>query len=79
MVEGINIFREHFSEYKEQYVLIGGLACDLLMEEQGLDLNRQKAEGIHVNSHDLRKHRQDVFLLFPLSNYRNAILPYIEK
>lgn len=31
-----------------------------------LDLNRQKAEGIHVNSRDLRKHRQDVFRLFPL-------------
>lgn len=33
-----------------------------------LDLNRQKAEGIHVNSRDLRKHRQDVFRLFPLIN-----------
>ncbi len=26
MVEGINIFREYFSENTEQYVLIGGLA-----------------------------------------------------
>lgn len=42
MVEGINIFREHFSQYKEQYVLIGGLACDLLMEEQGLDFRPTK-------------------------------------
>lgn len=31
-----------------------------------LDLTRQKSEGIHVNDKDIRKHRQDVFRLFPL-------------
>lgn len=42
MVEGISIFREHFSEYTEQYVLIGELACDLLMEKQGLEFRPTK-------------------------------------
>ncbi|MBQ5344538.1 MAG: hypothetical protein J6F33_05005 [Acidaminococcaceae bacterium] len=31
-----------------------------------LDLTEKKAEGMHVNDRDLRKHRQDVFRLFPL-------------
>lgn len=37
MVNGMQLFREHFSEYQAQYTLIGGMACDLLMSEAGLD------------------------------------------
>lgn len=40
MVNGIDIFREHFSEYKEQYMVIGGFACDLLMTDAGLDFRK---------------------------------------
>lgn len=32
----MDIFKEHFADYKEQYVLIGGMACDLLLTEAGL-------------------------------------------
>lgn len=31
-----------------------------------LDLNDRKAAGEHVNSRDIKKHRQDIFRLFPL-------------
>ena len=31
-----------------------------------LDLRQKKADGIHVNSGDLKKHKNDVFRLFPL-------------
>ena len=31
-----------------------------------LDLKSKKEQGIHVNSRDLRKHRLDVFRLYPL-------------
>lgn len=31
-----------------------------------LDLKGKKAEGIHVNSKDIKKHRLDVFRLFQL-------------
>ncbi len=37
MAHGIEVFREHFSAYKEQYTVIGGMACDLLMSDAGLD------------------------------------------
>lgn len=33
-----------------------------------LDLTRQKSEGLHVNEKDLRKHRRDIFRLFPVIN-----------
>lgn len=35
MAEGLDIFRGHFEQYLDQYVLIGGMACDLLLEEAG--------------------------------------------
>ena len=35
MAVGIEVFREHFRAYQDQYVLIGGMACDLLFDEAG--------------------------------------------
>lgn len=32
MVKGIDTFRQYFAEYEEQYVLIGGAACDIVFE-----------------------------------------------
>lgn len=40
MVNGIDIFREHFNHFKEQYTVIGGFACDLLMNDAGLDFRQ---------------------------------------
>lgn len=40
MVSGIEIFRKHFSNFKEQYTIIGGFACDLLMTDAGLDFRQ---------------------------------------
>jgi len=42
MVNGIEIFREYFSKYKEQYTLIGGMACNLLMSDAELDFRQTK-------------------------------------
>lgn len=35
MAAGMDIFKSHFSEYRDQYVLIGGMACDILLSEAG--------------------------------------------
>jgi len=54
MVRGLAKFREQFRSHAGQYVLIGGAACDLLMEEAGLELFARKpdmldlAEGAHL-------------------------------
>ena len=42
MVRGIETFREWFRGYEEQYAIIGGTACDLLMTEEGLDFRATK-------------------------------------
>ncbi len=35
MVRGITVFKQYFEEYPDNYVIIGGTACDILMEEAG--------------------------------------------
>lgn len=42
MVVGVDRFREHFAEHDHQYVLIGGAACELLMDDVGLDFRATK-------------------------------------
>lgn len=42
MVRGIESFRKWFRGYEDQYVIIGGTACDLLMSEEGLDFRATK-------------------------------------
>ena len=36
MVTGIDSFKEWFKGFEEQYVIIGGTACDILMTEEGI-------------------------------------------
>ena len=42
MVRGIDSFREWFQGYEDQYAIIGGTACDLLMTDEGLDFRATK-------------------------------------
>ena len=42
MVKGIDQFRAHFEGFNDRYVLIGGAACYLAMEEAGLDFRVTK-------------------------------------
>jgi hypothetical protein len=42
MVRGIQRFQEHFKDHVHQYVLIGGAACDLIMQEAALPFRATK-------------------------------------
>lgn len=42
MVNGFDSFRERFKEYADCYTIIGGTACDILMNEVGLDFRATK-------------------------------------
>jgi len=42
MVKGLDLFRQHFADYANQYVLIGGTAATLAMEDAGLDFRATK-------------------------------------
>jgi hypothetical protein len=42
LVKGLEIFREHFRDYADRYVLIGGAACDIAMTGAGLAFRATK-------------------------------------
>ncbi len=42
MVKGLEVFREHFRDYADRYVLIGGTACDIAMTAAGLAFRATK-------------------------------------
>ena len=42
MVKGLEVFREHFLNYADRYVLIGGAACDIAMTGAGLAFRATK-------------------------------------
>lgn len=42
MVKGIDQFKAHFEDFNDRYVLIGGAACFLALEEAGLDFRVTK-------------------------------------
>ncbi len=42
MVRGITNFKKRFQDYEEQYVIIGGTACDLIMENEELPFRATK-------------------------------------
>lgn len=42
MVKGLDIFREHFRDFPDSYILIGGVACYLAMEEAGVAFRATK-------------------------------------
>ena len=42
MVNGFTSFKEQFRGYKDQYVIIGGIACDLIMESEELPFRATK-------------------------------------
>lgn len=37
MVKGLDIFRKYFKDYEQQYVLIGGAACDIAFESNEIN------------------------------------------
>jgi len=59
MVKGFDRFRGEFSEFPDQYVLIGGTACSLLLEEAGIEFRTTKDFDIvlcmEVFSEEFRK------------------------
>jgi hypothetical protein len=42
MVKGIDPFKAHFEGFSDRYVLIGGVACFLSLDEAGLDFRVTK-------------------------------------
>ena len=42
MVKGLDVFKKYFEEYPDNYVIIGGTACDIILEEAGFTARATK-------------------------------------
>lgn len=42
MVKGLDKFKTYFADFPEQYILIGGAACDISFNEVGADFRATK-------------------------------------
>ena len=35
MVRGLDIFEKYFGDYPDNYIIIGGTACDMIIDDAG--------------------------------------------
>ena len=84
MVNGFLKFKEKFQGYENQYVIIGGTACDLIMENEELPFRATKDIDIVLiveSSKNIKKHKNDVFRLAQLitANTKQDLNPEIAE
>ena len=64
MIKGLDQFKKHFAEFAEHYVLIGGAASALVMEEAGVDFRATKDLDIVLCVEVLDKEFANAFWAF---------------
>ena len=64
MVRGLDVFREYFAGHADQFVLIGGTAATLAMEEAGLEFRATKDLDIVLHIEALTPEFGEVFWSF---------------
>jgi hypothetical protein len=64
MVKGLDLFKEHFASFSENYVLIGGVACTLALEDRGFDFRVTKDVDIVLCIEALNKRFVEAFWEF---------------
>ena len=71
-MRGLDIFKEHFMGYEDSYVLIGGTACTLLLEEAGANFRATKDLDIVLIMENVDKDFADKFWSFiKAGQYKN--------
>lgn len=64
MVKGLDVFREYFAGHADQFVLIGGTAATLAMEDAGLEFRATKDLDIVLHIEALNAAFEEVFWQF---------------
>ena len=64
MVRGLDVFREYFASHADQFVLIGGTAATLAMEDAGLEFRATKDLDIVLHIEALNTAFGEVFWKF---------------
>lgn len=81
MVRGLERFKNYFKDFTDQYVLIDGVSVlkhNWLIPFKAkawLDLQERKQNGLHVDSRDLKKHRNDILRMASELTLEKCILP----
>lgn len=55
MIKGLDVFREHFAGFEDNYTMIGGVACYLSMQEAEIDFRATKDLDIVLSAEALNK------------------------
>ena len=77
MVQGIEMFKAEFSQFSSQYVLIGGTACSILLEERNSEFRATKDLDIVLVIEALREDFVEAFCSFIEKLYlASHLLPY---
>ena len=64
MIRGLKLFREHFADFTKHYVLIGGSASELVMNDAGVDFRATKDFDIVLCIEALDKEFANAFWAF---------------
>lgn len=67
MVQGIEKFKEYFKGYTGQYVFIGGTACDIILEREGITFRKTKDLDIVLIMEMLNDEFVNTFVAFVLA------------
>lgn len=71
-MQGLDIFKKFFAGYEENYILIGGTACTVLLDEVGLDFRATKDLDIVLIIENMSKKFAEKFWEFvKLAGYTN--------
>lgn len=74
MVNGLDLFKKHFADHDDKYVLIGGTACMLVMEDVGINFRATKDLDIVLCVEALNKEFVAVFWQFiEAGGYQNRL------
>ena len=64
MVRGLDIFREFFRDFQDQYILIGGAACNILLSKSNFEFRvTRDLDIVLIVSHRLFKKRAGGFFM----------------
>ena len=61
MVNGLDVFKKHFSSYSENYVFIGGTAASISMEKAGAEFRVTKDLDIVLNIEGIITSLEEVY------------------
>ena len=72
MIRGIEKFREYFERFSDYYVIIGGTACDALMDDAGIDFRATKDIDIVLLIEEINPDfAQRIWDFIKAGNYQN--------